>query len=59
MKTPKVKETPEQKAERVRAKEAQARAIQTNVQNRTSMFARLVNPGVSLITGAVRRRIGL
>lgn len=59
MKTPKApKESAEQKAERLRAEQQQAQAIQQNVSDRTNLFARLVNPAVSLITGAVRKRAG-
>ena len=59
MKAKKVKETPEQVAERKRSEAARFKAIQREVTERTSQFQRLANPRSSLFGGVVQRRVSL
>lgn len=54
MKTPKPKapeETPEQKAQRERARTENIRATQEGLQGQTAQFRRLRSPRVSIATG--------
>ena len=59
MKAKKVKETPEQIAERKRAEAARFKAIQGAVSERTARFQRLSNNRASLFGGGVQRRTSL
>ena len=59
MKSKKVKETPEQEAERKRAQAARFKAIQSAVSERTAQFQRLTNSRASLFGGVVQRRVSL
>ena len=59
MKAKKVKETPEQKAERRRTEAARFKAIQSAVSDRTAQFQRLTNSRSSLFGGGVQRRVSL
>lgn len=59
MKGKKVKETPEQKAERARAQADRFKAIQEAVSERTSRFQRLTSPRSTLFRGSVQRRPSL
>ena len=54
MKAKKVKETPEQVAERKRSEAARFKAIQREVTERTSQFQRLSNSRASLFGGGVQ-----
>ena len=59
MKAKKVKETPEQVAERKRAEAARFNAIQRAVSDRTAQFQRRTNPRSSLFGGGEQRRASL
>lgn len=59
MKAKKVKETPEQKAERKRAEASRIKAIQGAVSERTAQFQRLTNNRSSLFGGLVQSRVSL
>jgi hypothetical protein len=49
--SPKVKETPEQKQQRLRAESQNLRSMQEQLQVRTSSYQRLQSPRVSIATG--------
>ncbi len=59
MKAKKVKETPEQAAERKRAEADRFRAIQSAASDRTAQFQRLTNPRSSLFGGGAQGRTSL
>jgi hypothetical protein len=60
MKTPKPPaETEEQKQVRLRAETDNVRSIQETVQQRTSLFQRLMSPRVSLVTGKAKSAVKL
>ncbi len=59
MKAKKVKETAEQKAERLRAQALRIKTVQKEVSERTTQFQRLTNPRASLFGSMMQRRVPL